>query len=101
MGVDRSRPRARVTPLVLATMASQALLVVLGPTIVAIGADLGASVGAVGQARSITAVVAAGASVLLSRRLDAVGVRRVLAAGALLAIVGAASRQGSRKWADR
>jgi hypothetical protein len=42
----------RLAPLALATMASQALLVVLGPIMVAVGADLGASVGAIGQARS-------------------------------------------------
>jgi len=46
---DRAATRrvAPLVPLVLATMASQALLVVLSPTIVAIGDDLGASVSAV------------------------------------------------------
>jgi len=37
-----------------------ALLVVLAPTIVAIGDEFDASVGAVGQARSITAALAIG-----------------------------------------
>jgi len=80
--------RARLAPLMLATMASQALLVVLGPTIVAIGADLGASVGAVGQARSITAGIAIAASVAIARRVDTVAISRLLAFGAGLAIIG-------------
>lgn len=79
--------RARLTPLVLATMASQALLVVLSPTIVAIGRELGASVGAVGQARSVTAGVAIVTSVLIAPRIDALGARRVLKFGAALAII--------------
>src|SRR5215210_2936707 len=77
--------RARLAPLVLATMASQALLVVLSPAIVAIGADLSAPVEAVGQARSITAVVAIGASAVIAARIDAIGVPRVLALGGALA----------------
>jgi predicted MFS family arabinose efflux permease len=67
-------------------MASQALLVVLAPTIVAIGADLGASVGAVGQARSLTAGTAIAASVAIGARIDAIGVPRLLALGAGLAV---------------
>src|SRR5215218_635834 len=84
-------PRVRLAPLVLATMASQALLVVLSPTIVAIGDDLGASVGAVGQARSITAGVAIAASIAIVGRIDAVGVSRLLGLGAALAIVACAA----------
>ncbi len=83
--------RARLAPLMLATMASQALLVVLGPTIVAIGADLGASVGAVGQARSITAGIAIAASVAIARRIDTVAISRLLAFGAALAMIGCAT----------
>src|SRR5215210_4565430 len=79
-------PRARLAPLVLATMASQALLVVLSPAIVAIGADLSAPVEAVGQARSITAVVAIGASAAIAARIDVFGVPRMLALGAALAV---------------
>ena len=60
-GDDRSSPGASVRPLVVAAMASQALLVVLGPSIVAIADDLGTSTAIVGQARSITALVAAAA----------------------------------------
>jgi predicted MFS family arabinose efflux permease len=67
-------------------MASQALLVVLAPAIVAIARDMGASVGAVGQARSITAVVAIAASVAITPRVDALGVPRLLGLGAPLAI---------------
>jgi len=81
-----SSTRARIAPLMLATMTSQALLVTLSPTIVAIAGDLGTSVGAVGQARSVTAVVAAAASVALAGRIDAVGVPRLLGGGAMLAI---------------
>ena len=50
-------------------MASQALLVVLAPTIVAVAADLEASVGAVGQARSITAGTAIAASAAIVWRM--------------------------------
>lgn len=81
-----SPQRARLAPLVLATMASQALLVVLSPTIVAIGSDLGAPVGAVGQARSVTAGVAILSSVAITPRIDALGVPRLLGLGAALAI---------------
>lgn len=76
-----------LTPLVLATMTSQALLVVLAPTIVAIGRDFDVPVGLVGQARSMTAVVAVLASVAVSVRAEALGVRRVIRLGAGLAIV--------------
>lgn len=89
--MSASPDRARLAPLVLATMASQALLVVLAPTIVAIGADLGASVGAVGQARSITAGVAIAASAVITARIDALGVSHLLALGAGLAVVGCAA----------
>ena len=60
-----ARAEPKLAPLVLATMASQALLVALSPTIVAIGRDLGASVGAVGQARSVAAGVAIMASLAI------------------------------------
>ena len=79
--------RARLAPLVLATMASQALLVVLAPAIVAIGDEFDASVGAVGQARSITAALAIAVSVAIADRVDAVGVPRLLGLGAAVAVV--------------
>lgn len=85
-----SRERPRLAPLVLATMASQALLVVLSPTIVAIAADMDASVGAVGQARSITATVAIAASVAIAGRIDGIGVPRLLGGGAALGVAACA-----------
>jgi predicted MFS family arabinose efflux permease len=88
--VERS-DRARLAPLVLATMASQALLVALTPTIVAVGADLGASVGAVGQARSIAAATAIAVSAAIASRVDALGVRRLLALGAAVAVAACAA----------
>src|SRR5262245_23160739 len=82
---------ARLLPLVLATMASQALLVVLTPTIVAVAADLGASVGAIGQARSVTAALAIVASAAIAGRIDAIGVARLLRIGAVLAVAACAA----------
>src|SRR5947207_935274 len=81
----------KLAPLVFATMASQALLVTLAPTTVAIGQDLGASVGAVGQARSVAAGVAIIASFAMLGRIDALGVRRLLGFGSALAIVACAA----------
>ena len=75
--MDASRWRM-LSPLVLSTMASQSLLVVLAPTIVAISADLQASVATVGQARSVTAVVSVLVSLVLSARADRLPVRRQL-----------------------
>jgi predicted MFS family arabinose efflux permease len=85
------RTQVRLAPLVLATMASQALLVVLSPTIVAIGDDLEASVGAVGQARSISAAVAIATSIAIAGRIDTLGVPRLLRLGAALAIIASAA----------
>ena len=80
----------RLLPLVLATMASQALLVVLAPTIVEVGREFGVSVGVVGQSRSVLA----GASILYSLAivpfLDRLGIRPLLSWGAVLAIMGSA-----------
>ena len=88
-GSASSRVR-RLLPLVLATMASQALLVVLAPTIVGVGQDFGVSVGVVGQARSVLAGAAIAASLGIAPLLDRLGVRPLLFAGALLAIFGSA-----------
>jgi predicted MFS family arabinose efflux permease len=79
-----------LAPLVLATMASQAMIVVLSPTIVSTAADLGASVPAIGQARSITAIVSVVASVVISVRASRLSIRAGLAAGAGLALVAGA-----------
>ncbi len=78
---------AAVLPLVLATMASQALLVVLAPTVVAIGADLGAPVGTVAQARSVTAAVAIAVSLALSARAARRPALYPLRVGAVLAVL--------------
>jgi predicted MFS family arabinose efflux permease len=82
---------ARLAPLVLATMASQALLVVLGPIMVAVGADLGASIGAIGQARSVTAVVAIAVSASIANRVDSIGVSRLVVVGGAFALAGCAA----------
>jgi predicted MFS family arabinose efflux permease len=81
----------RLVPLVLATMASQALLVVLAPIMVAVATDLGTSVGAVGQARSVTAVLAMVASAVIATRVDAIGVARLLRAGGVIGIAACAA----------
>jgi predicted MFS family arabinose efflux permease len=83
--------RPRVAPLALAAMASQALLVVLAPTIVAISADLGGSVAEVGQARSITAGVAILTAVAIAAKVDDLGVPRLLGLGAALAVTACAA----------
>jgi len=79
-------PAARIAPLVLATTTSQALLVVLAPTVVAVAAELRTSVAVAGQARTVTAGVAVVVSLLLTRRIEAVGVPRLLRGGAALTI---------------
>ena len=79
-----------VVPLVLATMASQSLLVFLSPTIVAIAADLGAPVATVGQARSVTALVSVLASLYLTARADHLPVRVLLRWGSVLALAACA-----------
>jgi predicted MFS family arabinose efflux permease len=89
LGGVSSRVR-RLIPLVLATMASQALLVVLAPTIVGVGQDFGVSVGVVGQARSVLAGAAIAASLGIAPLLDRLGVRPLLVVGALLAMAGSA-----------
>jgi predicted MFS family arabinose efflux permease len=88
-GSTSSRVRG-LLPLVLATMASQALLVVLAPTIVGVGQEFGVPVGAVAQARSVLAGAAIATSLGIAPFLDRLGVRPLLSAGALLAIAGSA-----------
>jgi hypothetical protein len=78
-GQGRSSSRVRaLLPLVLATMAAQALLVVLVPTIVEVGREFGASVGTVSQARSVLAGAAIPSSLMMVRLLDRLGVRPFL-----------------------
>ena len=80
----------RLLPLVLATMASQAVLVVLAPTILEVGREFRASVGAVAQARSVLAGAAIASSLGIAPFLDRIGVLPLLLWGALLAIAGSA-----------
>ena len=83
--------RARLAPLVLAAMASQALLVVLSPTAVAIARDLHAPVAAVVQARTVTAGMAIAASLAIAPRMHGLGVRRLLRLGAALGLASCAA----------
>jgi predicted MFS family arabinose efflux permease len=76
-------------PLVLATIATQASIVVLAPLIVAIGRDLDASLSAVGLARSVMAGAAVLVSLSIGSLIDRIGVAPLIQAGALLALVGA------------
>jgi predicted MFS family arabinose efflux permease len=76
-------------PLVLATIATQASIVVLAPLIVAIGRDLDASLSAVGLARSVMAATAVAVSLAIGPLIDRVGVAPLIQAGALLALAGA------------
>jgi predicted MFS family arabinose efflux permease len=59
-------------------MASQALPVVLAPTIVEVGLEFGVQVGAVGQARSVLAGAAIATSFGIAPFLDRLGVRPLL-----------------------
>jgi predicted MFS family arabinose efflux permease len=77
---------ARVWPLVLATMTSQALLVVLVPAITAVSEDFTTPVAAVGQARTVTAAVAITASLAITTRISAIGVPRLLVIGSVLTL---------------
>src|SRR5215472_11495675 len=91
MFLATSSERAGLAPLMLAAMCSQGLLVVLAPTIVSVGSDFGASVGAVGQARSVTAVLAIAASALIAGRADRIGVARLLRVGGASAVAACAA----------
>ncbi len=79
-----------MVPLVLATIAAQASIVVLAPLVVAIGEDLGASLSAVGLARSVLAGTAVAVSVAIGPLIDRAGVAPLIRAGAALALAGAA-----------
>lgn len=85
-----SRAR-RLLPLVLATTATQASIVVLAPLIVAIGRDLGASVSVVGGARSVLAGAAFLGALAIGPLIDRIGVRPLIVRGAGLALAGAAA----------
>ena len=76
----------RIAGLMLASMASQSLMVVLAPAIVRIAESFHASVGTVSQARAVAAVAAVASSFWLSPRLGNIGVRRTIQSGGLLSL---------------
>lgn len=84
------RSYRRLLPLVLATTATQASIVVLAPLLVEIGRDLGASVGAIGAARSLLAGVAVAVSLAIGPLIDRIGISPLIVSGAALALLGAA-----------
>ena len=81
--------RRRLLPLVSATVATQSSIVILAPLLAEIARELGASVGAVGQARAVLAGVAVVVSLITGPLIDRIGVRPLLLAGAVLALAGA------------
>src|SRR5688500_19854970 len=83
--------RRPLVPLVLSTIAAQSSIVVLVPIVVEVGRDLDASVSAIGQARTVLAVTAVVAALLIGPLIDRVGVRPLLTWGSALALAGAAA----------
>lgn len=75
----------------LATTATQASIVVLAPLLVEIGESLGASVSAVGLARSVLAGTAFAGSLVIGPLIDRIGVRPLIVRGAALALAGVAA----------
>ena len=87
---DRPASKQRLLlPLVLATVATQASIVVLAPLVVEIGREFGASISAIGLARSVLAGVAVAVSLSIGALIDRIGVRPLIAAGGGLAVAGA------------
>lgn len=85
-----SRAR-RLLPLVLATTATQASIVVLAPLLVEIARDFGVSLSAVGVARSVLAGTAVAVSLAIGPLIDRIGVQPLIVRGAALALLGAAA----------
>jgi predicted MFS family arabinose efflux permease len=81
--------RRRLLPLVLATAATQASIVVLAPLLVEIGREFDASLGQVGLARSVLAGTAVAVSLAIGPLIDRAGVGPLIAAGGALAMAGA------------
>jgi predicted MFS family arabinose efflux permease len=77
----------RLAPLVLGTLAGNSLLVVLGPTMVAVAGEFAAPDGAVGQARTIAGAAAILASPLVARLIDRAGIRAALHTGSALTVL--------------
>jgi predicted MFS family arabinose efflux permease len=82
--------RRSIVPLAVATLSTQASIVVLAPIIVQVADSLGASVSAAGQARAVLAGTAAIGSLVVGSLIDRIGVRPLLVAGSLLSVAGAA-----------
>lgn len=82
-------------PLVLATTATQASIVVLAPLLVEIGHSLDASVSAVGIARSVLAGTAFAAALAIGPLIDRIGIRPLIVRGAALGLAGAAATAAS------
>ena len=78
----------RLIPLVTATIATQAVIVVLAPLVVAVGEEFGASVSAVGQARSILAAAGVAGALVVGGAIDRHGLRPILILGGSLALAG-------------
>jgi predicted MFS family arabinose efflux permease len=70
-------------------VATQASIVVLAPLVVEIGRSFGASVSAVGVARSVLAAAAVAVSLAIGPLIDRAGVRPLIVWGAALAVAGA------------
>jgi len=85
----------RLLPLVLATPATQASIVVLAPLLVEIGNSLDASVSAIGLARSVLAGTAFAGSLAIGPLIDRIGVRPLIVRGGALALAGAAATAAS------
>ena len=85
----------RLLPLVLATTATQASIVVLAPLLVEIGHSLDASVSAVGVARSVLAGTAFAGSLAIGPLIDRIGVRPLIVRGAAHGQGGAAATAAS------
>ena len=81
--------RRPLIPLVLSTIAAQSSIVVLVPIVVEVANDLDTSVSAVGQARTVLAVTAVVAALLIGPLIDTLGVRPLLTWGSALALLGA------------
>lgn len=82
--------RARLVPLVLATTATQASIVVLVPILVEVAREFGTSVSAAGQARTVLALTAVAAALAVGPAIDRLGVRPVIVGGGAIAVAGAA-----------
>jgi predicted MFS family arabinose efflux permease len=95
VGAPTASRTRRLLPLVLATTATQASIVVLAPLLVEIGRSLGASVSAVGVARSVLAGTAFAGSLAIGPLIDRIGVRPLIVRGGALALGGAAATAAS------